>query len=360
MASIFDDILSEQESLFLNEAALSYEYIPKLLPYREVQQKHIATCISPLFSERMGRNLLVFGPPGVGKTVATKHVLQEIEERTDKIVPLYVNCWKKNTSYKVILELCNLIEYKFTHNKKTDELFDIVAQLLNKFSVVFVFDEIDKAEDLDFLYLILEKIKLKSIILLTNYKDAIMDIDTRIRSRLTPELLEFKPYSLDETTGILKQRIELAFVPKVWESKAFSLIAQKTFELQDIRSGLYLLKESGLLAEEKSSRRIQEVQAQEALTKLEDFKIKSTTDLAQETQNILKLIKLHSPCKIGDLYKEFDKTHRGDMSYKTFTRKIAKLEEGKFISVEKTSGGSQGNTSIITYNANTKTLSDFS
>ncbi len=360
MSSIFDDMLSENESLFVNETALSYEYVPKLLPYREVQQKRIATCISPLFSERTGRNILVFGPPGVGKTVATKHILQEIEEKTDQIIPLYVNCWKKNTSYKVILELCHLIEYKFTHNKKADELFEIVAKLLNKFSVVFVFDEIDKTDDLDFLYLILEKIKKKSIILLTNYKDAIMDIDTRIRSRLTPELLEFKPYSLEETKGILKQRVELAFVPKVWQTEAFDCIAQKTFDLQDIRSGLYLLKETGLLTEEKSLRQITLTQAKEALSKLHDFKIKSTTDLAKETQQILILIKQNSPSKIGDLYKLYDNQYRGEMSYKTFTRKIAKLQEGKFITLNRLEGGIKGNTSIISYNTQTKTLEEFS
>ncbi len=359
MGSIFDDMLADDERLFLNEAALSYEYVPKLLPYREIQQKKIASCIAPLFSQRGGRNIVVFGPPGVGKTVATKHILNEIEEKTDQIIPLYVNCWKKNTSYKVILELCNLIEYKFTHNKKTDELFDIVATMLNKFSVVFVFDEIDKADDLDFLYLILEKIKQKSIVLLTNYKDAILTIDTRIRSRLTPELLEFRPYSLEETTGILKQRVDLAFVPKVWHTNAFDDIAKKTFELQDIRSGLYLLKEAGLLAEEKSLRQITQTQAKEALAKIEDFKIKSTTDLAKETQVILDIIKKHSPAKIGDLYKLYDSQFRGEMSYKTFTRKITKLAEGKYILVQKTSGGIEGNTSIITYNANVKTLDEY-
>ena len=359
MGSIFDDILAENESLFLNEAALSYEYIPKILPYREMQQKRIASCIAPLFLERSGRNIVVYGPPGVGKTVATKHILNEIVEKTDTIIPLYVNCWKKNTSYKVILALCEQIEYRFTHNKKTDELFDIVANRLNKFSVAFVFDEIDKAEDLDFLYLILEKIRLKSVILLTNYKDAVTNIDMRIRSRLTPELLEFAPYNLEETTGILKQRIELAFVAKVWETKAFAKIAEKTVELQDIRSGLYLLKESGLLAEEQSLKIIGLEQADKALAKLEDFKIKSTDDLAEETQVILTLIKGNSPNKIGDLYKLYDDLNRGKMSYKTFTRKVAKLEEGKFISVKKTEGGAQGNTSIISYNANTKTLDDF-
>jgi archaeal cell division control protein 6 len=359
MGSIFDDILKDGESLFINELALSYEFIPKLVPYREMQQKRIAACIAPMFANRSGRNIVVYGPPGVGKTVAVKHIRNEMEEKTDRIIPIYVNCWSKNTSYKVILAMCEEIEYRFTHNKKTDELFDIVANRLNKFSTVFIFDEIDKADDLDFLYMILQKIHNKAVILLTNYKDVIADMDVRIRSRLVPELLEFKPYNLDETRGILKQRIELAFVPKIWQTKAFESIVQKTYDLHDIRTGLYLLKESALQAEEQSQKVITEQNVGAALAKLEDFKIKSTDDLADETKKILELSKKNSPIKIGELYKLYEQESPGTMSYKTFTRKIAKLEEGKFIVVEKTEGGAQGNTSIISYNTQVKTLDDF-
>ena len=352
MGSIFDSVLKENESLFKNEVALSYEFIPKLVPYREAQQKRIATCIAPLFNQHTGRNIIVYGPPGVGKTVATRHVLNELEEKTDEIIPFYVNCWQKNTSYKVMLHLCELIDYKFTHNKKTDELFDIVAGRINKFASVFIFDEIDKAEDVDFLYLILQKIQNKAIILLTNYKEYVATIDMRIRSRLLPEMLEFSPYTKDETRGILQQRVELAFAQKVWQVKAFDRVVDKTFELADIRSGLYLLKEAGILAEEKSAKVVDAAFVEAAIRKLDEFKIKSSADLADDTQQILELVKKNSPSKIGDLYVMYQKQLKGTASYKTFSRRIAKLQEGNFISLQKTEGGTEGNTSIISYNTN--------
>ena len=56
------------------------------------------------------------------------------------------------------MEICDQLGYKFTHNKKTDDLFKILEEYLNKDSVVFVFDEVDKLEDADFLYMILERI----------------------------------------------------------------------------------------------------------------------------------------------------------------------------------------------------------
>ncbi len=359
---IFDEFLKDGESVFINELALSYEYVPKLVPYREMQQKRIASCIAPLFSERSGRNIIVHGPPGVGKTVATKHILNELEEKTDEILPIYINCWQNNTSYKITLAMCELIEYRFTHNKNTSELFDIVANRLNKIKPVFVFDEIDKCEDFDFLYLILQKIHMKAVVILTNYKDFIADIDMRIRSRLVPEMLEFKPYNAQEISGILTQRTELAFVRGVWSSDALAQVCEKTQSANDLRVGLYLLHESGLCAEEESSRNILAKHVARSITKLDDFKIKNKEELTDNTQEILEVIKQsEGETKIGDLFKEYVEQTKDEMSYKTFTRKIAKLEEGKFISVRKTDGGAQGNTKFISYNTHThtKTLDEF-
>jgi cell division control protein 6 len=355
--TLFKDILGSEESLFMNEFALDYEFVPKLLPYREAQQRYIATCIKPLLQERNGRNLLIYGAPGIGKTAATKWVFRDLEEETEDVIPVYINCWQKNTTYKIILEICDILGYKFTQNKKTDELFEVVQSMLNKKSAVFAFDEADKLEDFDFLYTILEKIYRKSIFLITNHKECLLELDDRIKSRLNLEALEFKPYNYNETEGILKQRLEYAFVPNVWDDDAFNLVVRKTAELKDIRKGLYLMKESGLAAEDVSSKKINAEHVHKAVAKLDDFSIKKSTDLEEDTQLVLETVKENSGKKIGDLYKLYRK-EGGKGTYKTFQRKINKLEKNKFISVTKTAGGKEGNTSIINYHEEKK-LTDF-
>ncbi len=182
--SFFKDMLKDSESLFKDTVALDYDFIPKIIPFRKNEQDYIASCIKPLFRERNGKNLLVHGPPGVGKTVAIRHLFKEIEDETDDVLPVYINCWQKNTTYKIIVEVCSQLNYKFTQNKKTNELLVVLKQILNKKSVVFCFDEVDKVEDFDFLYFLLENIYRKTILLVTNYKDWVIDLDERIRSRL--------------------------------------------------------------------------------------------------------------------------------------------------------------------------------
>ena len=71
----FEDSLKADESVFADVDALDFDYQPKLVPFREKHQFKVAECIKPLFARRKGKNLVIFGGPGVGKTVSLKHVL---------------------------------------------------------------------------------------------------------------------------------------------------------------------------------------------------------------------------------------------------------------------------------------------
>mgnify|MGYP001567241534 FL=1 len=359
MGGMFKDILGSSESLFKekSDVPLDFSFIPKLVPYREKEQRAIAACIKPLFNENTGRHCFIYGQPGIGKTVACRHLLREIEEETEDIIPLYINCWKHNTTFKILLDICDQMDFKFVQNKKTEELFRWIKQNLNKKSVVFVLDEADKLEDLDFIYLILEEIERKAIILITNYKEWIAELDQRIKSRLMPETIEFKPYNYEETKGILKQRMEYAFQPNVWDSNAFELIVKKAAEMQDIRTGLFLMKQSGLIAEDKSSRKILVEHAHQALEKIKDFSIKNPNELETDEQLILDLVKNNSGKKIGDFFKMYQQ-NGGNLVYKSFQRKIDKLQKNRFLFVEKTAGGDEGNTTIIKHNSEKK-LTEF-
>jgi len=356
--TLFKDMLGANESLFKNEIALDYSFLPKILPHREKQQRYIAEIIKPLLSGKNGKNLFIYGAPGIGKTAAMRFVLNEVEEETDEVVPVYINCWQKNTTFKIVAEICDQLGYRLTHNKRTEELFAVIKNMLNKKAAVFAFDEVDKLEEIDFLYDILEEIYKKSILLVTNDKAWLDDLDDRVKSRLLPETLEFEPYNLEETKDVLKQRVQYAFVPSVWDDNAFELIVKKTAEAQDIRLGLHLMRESGNIAEDKSSRKITPDHTQDAIKKINQFTIKRSSDLTEDEQTILNMIKKNSDKKIGDLYNIY-KEKDGKLVYKSFQRKIEKLEKNKFVSVKKSGGGPEGNISIVKYANITKKLTEF-
>ena len=114
--ALFKDILHSDESLFKNELALDYSFLPKILPHREAQQRYIATTIKPLLTGKNGKNLFIYGAPGIGKTAAMRFVLNEVEEETEESgYPLWVteNGISAEADRRFKLKV-NYFEYKLT------------------------------------------------------------------------------------------------------------------------------------------------------------------------------------------------------------------------------------------------------
>ncbi len=351
---VFDNILKNGESLFLNEVVLDHEYMPSVVKFRENQQVYIANCIKLVLEKRSGKNVFVFGQPGIGKTLAIKSLFKELQEKglDENLYLVYVNCWKKDTAHKMIMNICDQINYKFTHNKTTDELIKKVTDIVNKKSLVLCIDEFDKLKEFDALYSILSEVYRKVIILITNEKNFLSTIDSRLRSRLTPDLVEFNPYNYEETKAILQQRLDYAFVKNIWDKEAFSSIVDKAFELKDIRLGLSLLRQSGINAENKSSRKILNEHSIQAINQLANFTIKNSKTLNQDDNYILQLVKDNSGRLAGEIFDIYK--NQTNKSYSTFMRKIKSLEESGLIKTESIISDLGGKSTILKYEEDKK------
>jgi len=257
-------------SLLINPAILEQTFLPRLLPYREEQHRYLADCIKPLMNGRSGTNLIITGDVGIGKTACTKFILRMLMEETDNIMPIYVNCWKRDTSPKIINDIADQMGIKTTEKISSDELFDLLIEKFNKYDgVVFAFDEIDRVNDFDFLYRIVEDVPRKTIFLITNVNEWVAKVDRRLMSRLTPDRIEFKPYKFEEIRGILYERQKYAFAPNAWDYDAFENVIRKTFTEKDIRTGLFLMKTSGEIAESRNAAKIDLDDVNKALEKLQ-------------------------------------------------------------------------------------------
>lgn len=336
---------SEEQSLFKNELALGFEFLPKKLMFRDSEMQSIVSAIKPLTHNHEGINLFMYGQPGLGKTAVVKAVLRDLQEAELDIEPLgvYINCWKSNTSYKVALELASITDFYYIQNKSTADILQAVIELLNKKPVVIVLDEIDRLTDKEVLYHLLEDLYKKTIILIANDKSWIVNIDARIRSRLQAEELEFKRYNKQQIEGILKQRLDYAFIPNCWDKEAFNMVVESTIKTGDIRTGLFLLRHSALSAEYRNSNKVEVRDVKSSISKLSSFNINPVDILDRDEKLILELVK-DKKQRIGDLFKNY-KEKDGNLSYKSFQRKIQKLSERKYIHTERSHSG--GTTTLI-------------
>ena len=337
---LFKDILAEEESLFKNEEALDFEYLPKLLPFREDQQRYMAECIKPLFQGRRGRNLFIYGYPGVGKTACVKSVFRELEEFTDKVVPCYVNCWKLETPFAILSEIATQLD-SFYHKKRSQEALYAIQRKARKLKgIALAFDEIDKARNLDFLYKLLD-LRNITIFLITNRRDFLSNLELRLRSRLALESLELEPYTYEQTEIILKERLKLAFMPNVFPAGVFREVVKATYKLKDIRVGLYLMLEAGRFAERDGCKKIEMRHLDLAKEKyLEEFPIKSSPT-TEEEKTILKLIKKNPGITTGELFQLFRKEGY-QLPERTFRSYLKKLYEQNLVRREPTSKGFRG------------------
>jgi cell division control protein 6 len=259
-------------SLLINPAILEQTFLPKLLPYREEQHKYLAECIKPLMNGRSGTNLIITGDVGIGKTACVRFILRMLMEETVNIMPIYVNCWKRDTSPKIINDIADQMGIKTTEKISSDELFDLLIEKFSKYDgVVFAFDEIDKVSDFDFLYRIVEDVPRKTIFLITNVGEWVAKVDRRLMSRLVPDRIDFKSYKFEEIKEILYERQKYAFAPNAWDYDAFENVIRKTFTTKDIRTGLFLMKTSGEIAESRNATKIDLDDVNKALEKLEKF-----------------------------------------------------------------------------------------
>ncbi|MBI2105387.1 AAA family ATPase [Candidatus Woesearchaeota archaeon] len=335
--SLFKNYSKDSESIFKNEIALDPSFTPRgKIEFRENENQYIADCIKPLLHRRNGKNLIIFGPPGIGKTLACKKVKEALEEETNEISVFYINLWKKNTQHKITLELCEQLDYKFTHNKSSEELLRIVKQKINQNSAVFIFDEADKAESLELLYQLTEDIYRKTIIMITNDKNWIYKLDPRLKSRIMPDSLEFRPYKKDEIKSILKSRVQLAFNQSIIEQKAMELIIDKTEEATDIRIGLFLLRESAFIAESSSSKQIKNEHVEKAISKLADFK--KPIELDKDEEKIMEIVDKNPNKTTNEIFMIYQNADEQNKSQRTFLRKINNLEKANLIKLEEVQG----------------------
>ena len=354
-------LLLSGQTIFSNSDALDQDFVPKLLPHRESQQQYIAYAIKMLFAGRNGKTLLIRGSSGIGKTAATKRVLMDLEEAEDseKVPQVFVNCWTQNTTFKILTHICHSLGFKFTHNMNTAEVLEKVKEILkNKNGLAVAFDEIDKAEDYDFLYSMSEEIPKKTMILITNDFGWGEDLDPRVKSRLMPELVEFPEYTYAETENILKERVKYAFYQGVWDADALKRIAEHAYKFRDVRIGVVMLRVAGEIAEMSASKKVKLEHAEKAIAKTDAIKIKASTDLTDDERFILDLCKIHAGKIFGEFFAEYGLAG-GKKSDRTVKRILDKLENRKLVKQEAVTEGLQGRSSKIVYVGFEKKLNEF-
>ncbi len=283
MSSDIDNIFAKAasgRSLVKNRQALTIDYVPERLPFRDEETRTLAQVLSTIFRGARPSNLLLFGKPGTGKSATARNVVEKLKQKSRELgvevtVPI-VNAKLANSAYKVLFEIAEELGVNKEQEKQVHftglsmgEATDRVLQFIQrkKLNLVLVIDEIDSLIDKsgdDILYNFTranQRMKggFVTLIGISNsltFKDK---LDPRVRSSLSEEEIVFNPYTVDQLRQILQERAKLAFSEGGISDAAVNLCAAIAGrEHGDARKAIDLLRVAAELAEREGGGKVDE------------------------------------------------------------------------------------------------------
>jgi archaeal cell division control protein 6 len=284
LSSDIDNIFTKAasgRSLVKNRQALTIDYVPEKLPFRDEEIRALAQVLSTIFKGARPSNLLLFGKPGTGKTAAARSVVDRLAKKASElkidVMVLFVNAKiAGGSAYKVLFEIAeelgiNKEQEKQVHftglsmGEATDRILHFIQR--KKLNLVLVIDEIDSLVDRsgdDILYNFTRAnqrmrggfITLIGISNSLTFKDK---LDPRVRSSLSEEEIVFNPYTVDQLRQILQERAKLAFNEGAISDAAVNLCAAIAGrEHGDARKAIDLLRVAAELAEREGTTKVDE------------------------------------------------------------------------------------------------------
>ena len=263
--SSIDDILHRDD-----EIKTYYEYL-----------KDIFIHVSP-------SNLFIYGKPGLGKTVLTKLIFDEVrreaENRGIDLCIINVNCDEIRTEHAILQKLVQEMpttEPRRVLGNSRDNHTKYLKYLIDKYPgiLIFVFDELDKSSSPEMINGIIRTQSAASgqfptVIGITNDLELKDRFPSQLKSVLCENGLIINPYDALQLFDIIRARANLAFKKDVIADSEVSLCsAYAAQDHGDARRAIDLLRVSGEVAESKNHAHIEEEDVREAHHKLEVDKV---------------------------------------------------------------------------------------
>ncbi len=278
-------MFEKRPKLFKNRDVLSPLFVPDTLQDRKEEVGAISQYLGYILDGATPPHLLIVGPPGSGKTVTTKYVINELEKHTSDAVIEYIVA--DGTAYQVATSIARA-------PRRGLGFLNIVEKIRERASegkMIIVMDEIDKtlSRDGDKLLYHLSREPNVCIVGLSN-KLMVMDMigDSGVISSFKPRRISFAPYSAPQLEEILNYRVEMAFNDGVLEDDVVPLCAALAAQRNgDARYALDLLSFAADIAIRQLKGVVSESDVRMATDEVEVEFIRRSIEQLRDNQKIL-------------------------------------------------------------------------
>ena len=251
---------SGDSPVFANREVFEMDYIPDIYKYRDEQLSKMATYCNSIPHNIAPKNLQLCGGNATGKTTTLKQFFNMLNEAFTNIVTVYINCQLFNTENTVYGKIYNkLYGMKGSINGKSNTLlFDKIVEKLKKEKKILIIglDDFDSFKSRDGLNKMLYNF-LRIHEAEEGIQICIFTVSNKENLKLAPSVetifnrvpIVFDQYSLEQMYHILDDRCAFGFYPGVISDELVRVVANKSYDLGNLRYGIKLLSAAGQKAE---------------------------------------------------------------------------------------------------------------
>lgn len=338
--------LTPDDDIFLDEDVLRDDYDPDRILERDEKLNQYLNMFREVVRGKRPRNVFVYGPTGVGKTVGTKLVLDRLKEDAEpvediQVKAVHLECKDLNTSYQVAANLVNKLRENTprtaisTTGHPEGDIYDMLFEELRQIKethVIIALDEIDNIGASDNVLYKLGRCNNRNaaeyvdpdntkvgLVGITNDGTFRDRLDPRVQSTLCDHEIHFPPYNADELTTILNDRVQDAFHDGVVTDDVVPLVAAFAAQRSGYaRTALNLMYTTGDIATTEDADMITEAHVRRAEERIQQGAI--VTEVSQLSMQgkliAFTLLRMHQE---GELPSKLDKIYAW---YETFANQI--------------------------------------
>ncbi len=285
---------TRDSTIFQDENVLRDSHTPQTLIERDEELMAYQSALRPVVNGAQPKNLFLYGQTGVGKTLATKLVLErlstDLESMKDvDLHTVFLNCKSLSSSYQVAANLINEFRQPDDKIKTTGYPTGMINQMLwdhlndlEATHCLIVLDEVDSiGNDDDILYQVprandnnlVESTQI-GVIGISNDFTFRDNLSARVKDSLCDEEILFSPYDANQLRRILEQRSGKAFHEDVLDENVIPLAAAFAGQSSgSARQALRRLYKAGDLARDEDAEIVTERHVREADRAVERDKV---------------------------------------------------------------------------------------